>query len=304
MLFFYASIIGTSQCKACGLFLVIRAFCYGTRSESITKMRGLKERLIFRSIVMSSDWNPGPFPHALSPPAFRREKRGCWRRCGCAPRVRIEGGGLSTSGLREAHGGACRSVRRGAGDVALAGTRRAVSLDTSSSSFLSRASPPRLSPPLALSPPPPARAPSPAARGFTSVVSTHVSDRQSLLESSSSPAQVLRAPHTSDWGKRSGGGGRRSCGCLWTPLYPLAASALRLTPTGSTRSPGSSVDARNMSSSSSSSSSRRLHLSQAFPAHLDGRVMPNPVRVRYSLYPDMYRCTYTVIFENSQIGCL
>ena len=47
--------------------------------------------------------------------------------------------------------------------------------------------------------------------------------------------------------------------------------------------------------------SRRLHLLQAFPAHLDDRVMPNPVRVRYSLYQYMYRYTYTVIFVNSQI---
>ena len=30
--------------------------------------------------------------------------------------------------------------------------------------------------------------------------------------------------------------------------------------------------------------SRRLHLLQAFPAHLDDRVMPNHVHVRYSLY--------------------
>ena len=82
----------------------------------------------------------GHFHTTCHRPRFSR-LRGCWRRCGCAPRVRMEGGGLSTSDLREAHGGACRSVRRGAGHAALAGTRRTVSLDTSSSSFLSHASP-------------------------------------------------------------------------------------------------------------------------------------------------------------------
>ena len=40
-------------------------------------------------------------------------------------------GGLATPHLVEADGGACGSVRRGAGHAALAGTRRTVSLDTS-----------------------------------------------------------------------------------------------------------------------------------------------------------------------------
>ena len=252
---------------------------------------------------MSSDWNPGPFQHAVSPPALRLGKRGWWRRSGCAPRVRMEGGGLSASDRREAHGGACRSVRRGAGHVALAGTRRAVSLDTSSSSFLSRASPPRLSPPLALSSPPPARAPSPTARGFTSVIRTHVSDRQSLLESSSSPTQVLRAPHTSDWGKRSGGGGRRSCGCLWTPLYLLTRSALRLTSIRSTCGPASSVDARNVSSSSLQPRDVYTFCRLSLPIW-----MTASCRIMY-MYGTvctviLYGYTYTVIFLNSQIVSL
>ena len=38
----------------------------GTRNQSISKLR-IDD---FRSIVMSFDWNPGPFPHVLSPPAL------------------------------------------------------------------------------------------------------------------------------------------------------------------------------------------------------------------------------------------
>ena len=148
------------------------------------------------------------------------------------PTARMEGGGLSTPDLGEAHGGACGSVWRGAGHAALAGTRHLVSLDISSSSFLSHTSPPRRSP---LSSPPTACAPSPAAKSCASVLRTRVSDRQSRLESSCSPTELLRAPIRVSG--REEGALEGVCGyhsvcwphqpCVWHPFAPLAAQ-LRL----------------------------------------------------------------------------
>ena len=144
---------------------------------------------------VSSDWNPGPFQHDLSPPALftpagmLETMRGAplgfaWKEGGCRPRTCAK-----LTGVRVVASGEVRGMPH----LQAQGAR------CTWTPPVPRSCPTRAhSPPLALSAPPPARAPSPAARGFTSVARTRVSDRQSLLESSCSPAHVLGAPHTSE----------------------------------------------------------------------------------------------------------
>ena len=144
---------------------------------------------------VSSDWNPGPFPHDLSPPALftpagmLETMRGApigfaWKEGGCRPRTCAK-----LTGVRVVASGEVRGMPH----LQAQGARCPWTPP------VPRSCPTRAhSPHLALSAPPPARAPSPAARGFTSVARTRVSDRQSLLESSCSPAHVLGAPHTSE----------------------------------------------------------------------------------------------------------